>query len=284
MKLDSPKKIVLGMSGGLDSTIAAYLLQNADYQVIGLTLNLFRCGDIRSAEESARKLGIEHHNLGMTEAFQKRIIEPFLREYSLARTPNPCVVCNETVKFRAMADFADEIGAKCIATGHYAKIEDGLIKRGVDKIKDQAYFLYRLPKDILRRTIFPLSDMDKSEAYAIARELGLSVAERKESTEICFFPRGELREFLDKHGVRGVEGDFSDPEGNVIGRHQGWTHYTLGQRRGIGVPSSEGRLYVVKIDAENACITLGPREMLMNRGFTTENSIFHIDWPIGETR
>ncbi|HDR91228.1 MAG TPA: tRNA 2-thiouridine(34) synthase MnmA, partial [candidate division Zixibacteria bacterium] len=212
------------------------------------------------------------------------IIEPFLREYSLARTPNPCVVCNETVKFRAMADFADEIGAKFIATGHYAQIEDNLIKRGVDKVKDQAYFLYRLPKDIILRTIFPLQNMDKSEAYAIARELGLSVAERKESTEICFFPRGELREFLDKNGVCGEAGNFIDPEGNVIGRHEGWTHYTLGQRRGIGVPSSEGRLYVVKIDAENALITLGPREMLMKSNFAADNSIFHIAWPIGETR
>jgi len=272
------------MSGGLDSTIAAYLLQKADYKVIGLTLNLFRCGDIRSAEESAQKLGIEHHTLGMTDTFRMHIIEPFLREYSLARTPNPCVVCNEIVKFRAMADFADEIGAKFIATGHYAKIEEGLIKRGVDEVKDQAYFLYRLPKDIIERTIFPLGGMIKSEAYGIARERGLSVAERKESTEICFFPKGELREFLDTHGVRGEEGNFIDPEGNVIGRHEGWTHYTLGQRRGIGVPSSDGRLYVIKIDAEDARITLGPRDMLMNRGFTTENCIFHIDWPIGETR
>lgn len=272
------------MSGGLDSTVAAHLLLEKGYEVVGLTLSLFRCGDIRSARESAERFGIEHHVVELTDIFRERIIEPFLREYSVARTPNPCVVCNEIVKWRAMIDFAEDIGAKFVATGHYARIEDGLIVRGIDEIKDQAYFLYRLGREFLERTLFPLGAIPKSEAYRIARELGLPVVERKESTEICFFPRGKLREFLDKHGICGEPGDFVNPEGKVIGSHEGWTHYTLGQRRGIGVPSSEGKLYVVKIDAPKAQITLGPREMLMKREFTATDCIFHVDWPIGTSK
>jgi tRNA-specific 2-thiouridylase len=284
MKEQSANKVVLGMSGGLDSTVAAHLLLESGYEVVGLTLGLFRCGDIRSARDSAEQFGIEHHVLELTDIFRERIIEPFLREYSVARTPNPCVLCNETVKWRAMIDFADDIGAKFVATGHYARIEDGLIVRGMDEIKDQAYFLYRLGGEFLDRTLFPLGMIPKSEAYRIAREMGLSVVERKESTEICFFPKGELREFLDRHGVCGEKGDFVDPEGKIIGFHEGWTHYTLGQRRGIGVPSSEGKLYVVKIDASKARITLGPREMLMKREFTATDCIFHVDWPVGTSK
>ncbi len=281
----SDNKVVLGMSGGVDSSVSAYLLGEAGYEVIGLTLKLFEGeDDVSAAKEVASRFGLGHVALDMKSDFRRRIIEPFLYEYSRARTPNPCIICNPTVKWRAMIEYANEIGAKFVATGHYAQTWNGRILRGDDKTKDQSYFLYRLPEKYIRRTIFPLGSKTKDNVIDVARNMGLRAANRKESIEICFFPKGELRGFLEKSGVHGNPGEFINPDGEIIGRHDGWMHYTIGQRRGLGVPSSEGRLYVTDIDPQSAQITLSTREMLMKTEFNATHCIYHADWPPGETQ
>jgi len=273
------------MSGGVDSSVSVHLLKEAGYEVFGLTLKITDGEeDFLAAAEVASKLGFEHTVIDIGIAFNEKIIEFFIGEYAIGRTPNPCVTCNPVVKWRAMLDFADSIGARFVATGHYARISNGLIRRGADELKDQAYFLYRLPREYIERTLFPLGEFTKKHVFEIAGELKFAAAKRKESTEICFFPKGELREFLNSNGVSGKAGDIVDMDGVSIGEHKGWMHYTIGQRRGIGVPSSGDKLFVVGIDPKSARITLGTREAIMNREFSTVDTLFHVPWPESESR
>ncbi len=268
------KKVVVGMSGGVDSSMAALLLKEGGYGVVGATLKVYPtecrpsrediCCDSRgidSAREVARTLGIEHRVTDVRAPFRKHVVGYFCSAYSSGLTPNPCVVCNAEIKFPTLIRLADEYGAKFIATGHYARLKarDGrvVLMRGLDKSKDQAYFLSRLPQNVLRRTIFPLGKYRKGEIKQLASERGLNVHERRESQEICFVPGDDYRAFLKEVlGDRISPGSIVNMGGEAVGGHDGVEFYTVGQRRGLYL-SSKKRQYVLAIDPERRTITVG---------------------------
>lgn len=268
------EKIMIGMSGGVDSSVAALMLQKAGYQVVGVTM-ILKPDDIltpeerllakKEAEDAAavcEKLGIPHYTPDFTEEFRQKVISNFSSEYFAGRTPNPCIRCNQNLKFGKMLDFALEIGCDKIATGHYSRIEkrpDGrFILKRADSRKDQSYFLYGFTQHQLAHTLLPLERLEKDEARAIAAEYGLPVANKPDSQEICFIRNNDYVSFLENYcGGISVPGDFVDREGNVIGKHRGIYHYTIGQRKGLGVTFGEPR-YVTTINGKDNSITLGP--------------------------
>lgn len=252
-------KIVLGLSGGVDSAVAARLLQE-EYEVTGLYLSI---GPEGRGEEDARAvaaaLGVGFRVMDVSAALERHVKAPFAAAWLAGRTPLPCAACNPLVKFPALLALADEIGAEKVATGHYARTargEDGraLLLRG-RPANDQSYLLSRLPQDILRRTVFPLGGYEKAGVRALAAELGLPVAAKRDSMEICFIPDGDCPGWLDRRCGGPGPGDFVDREGRVMGRHTGYTHYTLGQRRGLGV-SGPHRYFVSAIDPASNTVTL----------------------------
>ena len=255
-------RILVGMSGGLDSTYAALKLINEGHDVEGAVVIMHEYTEIDGAREASEALGIKLHEIDATEEF-KAVKENFVEEYSAGRTPNPCVVCNPMVKFRVLADYAMQNGFDRIATGHYAVItasdESGKIlyacSRARDARKDQTYMLHRLPQDVLSILIFPLGDELKDEVREKAHLAGLKVAEKKESQEICFIPSGDYAAYIE--GIKGVfpAGDFVLDDGTVIGRHKGLIRYTVGQRKGLGVSYGE-RIFVSRIDSLNNQIVL----------------------------
>lgn len=253
------EKVVLGLSGGVDSAVAAALLRERGFEVHGLFLELGLGGE-EEAQRVADSLGIPLYLAHRREPFEKTVCAYFAGEYRNARTPNPCVVCNPTIKFRALADYADEIGAKYLATGHYARIgrdSEGraLLLRGVSA-KDQSYMLHRLPREILERCIFPLGEAENKDAVrALAAERTIPVAGKKDSMDICFIPDGDWCGWLENHGVRLPEGNFVDESGKVLGRHLGIHRYTVGQRKGLGV-AAEGRLFVTELRPETNEVVL----------------------------
>lgn len=258
------ERILVGMSGGVDSSVTACLLAK-EHDVIGVTLQLHdACG---GAADDARRvcqtLGIPHYISDQSSVFQQYVIDNFISEYRAARTPNPCVWCNYHIKFGAMLALADELGCTAVATGHY-------VTRGFDEAtgeyylapaacaeKDQTYALYRLTQAQLRRARFPLAALAKPAVRAIAQELGLSVAEKKDSQEICFIPDHDYAAYIERAtGEVSAPGDFIGPDGTVLGRHRGLIHYTVGQRRGLNIPYGE-RLYVARLDAAQNAVILG---------------------------
>lgn len=250
-----PMKILVGMSGGLDSTYAALKLIREGHEVEGAVIVMHEFTEVDGAREAADALGIKLHMLDAKDRFEA-VKENFVEEYSRGRTPNPCIVCNPLVKFRVLCDFARANGFDKIATGHYARTltlfesekEIYTLSRAADVRKDQTYMLHRLPQDILSMLILPLGDDVKSEIREKALAAGLKAAEKKESQEICFIPSGEYAEYIE--GVKGIfpEGDFVLEDGTVIGRHKGLIRYTVGQRKGLGVAYGE-RIFVSRIDA-----------------------------------
>ncbi|MBR5543691.1 MAG: tRNA 2-thiouridine(34) synthase MnmA [Oscillospiraceae bacterium] len=252
------KKVLIGMSGGVDSSVAAHLLMR-DYDVVGTTLLL--CGnDDSDAREVAKKLGIKHFSHDAREEFETHIIKNFTSEYLSARTPNPCILCNYHIKFSLMLRLADEIGADYIATGHYARLgefEGELFpERALFDEKDQTYALCRLKQWQLRRALFPLGDIPKTEVREIARSLGLSVAEKSDSQDICFIPDGDYAKYIEDRFGPQPRGRFRGPHGEDLGEHKGLIHYTVGQRRGLGIPYSE-RIFVSRLDREKNEVILG---------------------------
>lgn len=257
------KTVLVGMSGGVDSSAAAALLRE-EYNVLGVTLALH--GDCAPAVEDARRvcenLGIKHYVRDYSVKFKQFVIEDFVREYTRARTPNPCVWCNYHIKFGAMLSLADELGADYIATGHYVKKEydeinrEYMLKAASSIEKDQTYALYRLKQSQLARSIFPLAELPKSRVREIAAACGLDVASKKDSQEICFIPDGDYAGYIEKTAGVSVPGKFIGPQGEVLGEHKGLIHYTVGQRRGLGIAYSE-RLYVARLDIENNAVHLG---------------------------
>ena len=255
-------KILVGMSGGLDSTYAALKLIKEGHEVEGAVIVMHEFTEVDGAREAAESLGIKLHEISAIEKFEA-VKENFVEEYSHGRTPNPCIVCNPLVKFRVLRDFAAAHGFDKIATGHYARtltlFESGrelyTLSRAVDSRKDQTYMLHRLPQDILSMLILPLGDDVKTEIREKALAEGLKAAEKKESQEICFIPSGDYAEYIE--GVKGAfpEGDFVLEDGRVIGRHKGLIRYTVGQRKGLGVAYGE-RIFVSRIDAEKNEIVL----------------------------
>ena len=266
--------VAVAMSGGVDSTIAAALMQKEGYETIGLTMRLFADSNLEKAKYSAKQLGISHHIIDFEEIFREKIIQNFINEYLMGHTPNPCVLCNKFIKFGALLDYAHSLGAKFLITGHYAQIiynkERYCLAKGLDKTKEQSYFLWSLRQEQLANIKFPLGKYHKSEIKQLAKELKLTSAEAKESQEICFIPDDDYKKFLLKYFS-----DFSDfssssssletirsglimnSNGEILGEHKGIPFYTIGQRRGLGISYSKP-LYVYKMDVENNIIYVGP--------------------------
>ena len=265
------------MSGGVDSSVTAALLKAAGHNVFGITMRLWdgASATVEDARRVAAHLGIEHHVAAFEGCFEKEIMDYFTSEYLTGRTPNPCARCNNLIKFGALLDKAKELGADLLATGHYARItvgEDGRghLLKAVNLPKDQSYFLFSLRQEQLHEILFPLGNMnDKSEVRRIAAELGISVAQKSDSQDICFIPDGDYTGFLERRGIEAVPGDFILEDGSVVGRHRGIHCYTVGQRRGMGIAWSEP-LYVVKIDQTTNSVIVG-LEPELYRGSLTIN-------------
>ena len=298
-------KVLLGMSGGIDSTVSAMLLLEQGYEVVGVTFRTFDsikesciakekgCCSIESimeAKHNAERMGFAHHIVDFRDTFKRCVIGNFIDEYMAGRTPNPCVLCNSTIKWGELMRVADEMHCDFIATGHYARIaeRDGhvYLRTAVDTRKDQTYFLWMLTEEQLRRTIFPLGDLTKDQVREIARQHGyVQLAEKRESQEICFVPDDDYRSFLRanvpdyKDRVRA--GEYVDAQGKVLGTHQGYVNYTIGQRKGRGIALGQ-RAFVTHIDAQNNRVTLGSYEDL----YATElrfNSISNFKFQISNS-
>ncbi len=258
-------RILLGMSGGVDSVTSAKLLLDAGHDVEGCIVAMHEYTELGSATDAALELGIKLHVVDASESFNM-IKENFVREYSQGRTPNPCILCNEKVKFRFLYNYAMANGFDRIATGHYAKIvktsecgaERFALSVPADTKKDQTYMLYRLSEEILACLVFPLSDLKKDEVRHIAMEKGISAASKEDSQEICFIPDGAHAEYIENKLGSFPHGNFVDPEGNILGEHKGIIRYTVGQRKGLGIALGE-RAFVTNIDPLANTVTLSPR-------------------------
>jgi len=274
------------MSGGIDSTVSAMLLLEKGYEVVGVTFRTYDsmkesciakekgCCTIESimeAKRNAERMGFEHHIVDFRDTFKRCVIQNFIDEYMSGRTPNPCVLCNSHIKWGELMRVADEYGCDYIATGHYARIaeRDGhvYLRRAADTMKDQTYFLWMLTEEQLRRTIFPLGDLTKDQVREIARQHGYEqLAVKRESQEICFIPDDDYRAFL-RANVPDYEervrvGEYVDAQGKVLGHHQGFVNYTIGQRKGLGIALGHPA-YVTRIDAATNRVTLGSNDDLL---------------------
>ena len=247
------EKVVLGLSGGVDSAVAATILKEQGYDIHCLWLDI-GLGGGEDAEALAARLELPFEKGDIRAELEREVCAPFVADYLSGRTPLPCARCNPAVKFPALLAVADRIGAKWVATGHYARVKDGVLYRGMPA-NDQAFLLSRLPKNILQRVIFPLGDYEKTGVRAMAKELELSVAEKPDSMEICFIPDNDYASWVERRGEVPPPGDFVDKDGRVLGRHKGIHHYTIGQRRGLGIPA-EHRLFVRAILPEKNQVLL----------------------------
>jgi tRNA-uridine 2-sulfurtransferase len=272
------KRVAIAMSGGVDSSVTAYLLTKQGYEGVGVTMEIWpdsRCCNteaIKDAGDVARQLGLEHHKFDFVETFKKKVVDNFTESYKNGLTPNPCAICNSDFKFLELFEMAHaRFGCEQVATGHYARVrhnsETGRYEmlKAVDPNKDQTYMLYALSQDQLARVIFPVGEMAKPEVRAIAKELGFTVADKPESQDLCFSddPQGFLRQQL---GDQIRPGEIVDLNGQVVGRHTGIVNYTVGQRKGIQV-TSPVPLYVIRIDAEANRLVVGPKEATLGSMF-----------------
>ena len=240
------EKIVLGLSGGVDSAVAATLLKEQGFAVTGLYLDIGLGGTgAADAAAVAQRLSIPFEVADIRSELEAQVCTPFAASYQCGRTPLPCALCNPTVKFPALFRLADQIGARYVSTGHYANVENGVLKKG-RSANDQSYMLARLTKEQLQRVIFPLGNYEKVEVRALAHNFGIPVADKPDSMEICFIPDGDYAAWLDRRGFSTPDGNFVDREGKVLGRHKGVHHYTLGQGRGLGV-SGPHRYFVTAL-------------------------------------
>ena len=306
-------RVLLGMSGGVDSSVAAFLLKEEGYDVVGVTMNLWSfedyggnvvsekgCCSLESfadARAVAKQLDIPHYVLNFKETFKKHVIDDFKTEYMKGRTPNPCILCNTVIKWQELFKKADLLDCDYLATGHYAKIDYNNdtdryeLLRGDDPKKDQSYFLYGITQEALKRTLFPLAEIqDKNKVREIAKEMNLKTANKTESMEICFIPDNDYKRFL-KENIEGIDkivrpGNMLDSDGNILKnrKHEGYPYYTIGQRKGLGGGFSRP-MYVKKIDAGNNTIQISEKEDLSEQFVTVEN----LNWvseeiKIGETK
>ena len=262
------------MSGGVDSLVAAALLKETGHQVSGIYLKLRAVPNqeesIAALGNACRRMEIPLQILSLEEEFQDLVIEYFCREYSRGRTPNPCTTCNQRIKFGLLFDIALGMGADYLATGHYARIESWgeyyHLLKGTDPTKDQSYFLYRLGQRELKHLLFPLGSLHKSRVRQMAARRGLATDSPGESQDICFIPDNDYRSFLSEH-IPAMPGDITDTEGSILGRHNGLSLYTIGQRQGLGLNSKE-RLYVLKLDADTNSVIVGTKDQLLSSRLT----------------
>ncbi len=302
-------RVCVGMSGGVDSSVAACLLKQQGYEVIGLTFRGWP-QDCRAIEEDkccgpqavadarmvAHSLDIPHYVIDETDAFQREVMDYFAAEYRRGRTPNPCVICNEKVKFGSLLRKALALGAERIATGHYARVTQANaphVERGKhigngngtryelrqsrDSKKDQTYFLFSLSQEQLARSMFPLGDLTKEQTRAIARELGLKTHGKEESQEVCFVPGNDYRRFLrETAGVADLRGDIVTRDGRVLGHHHGIHNFTIGQREGLNLGGQPRPLYVTELDPSANRVTVGPAEELYRSEFEVSHCLWHI--------
>lgn len=280
-------RVAVAMSGGVDSAAAALLLQQAGYEVWGVTLRLQSCAgaveaaeaEIDAARRAAEALGIPHRVLDLRERFRSAVMDRFVSEYLAGRTPNPCVDCNREIKFGALLDWALEQGADYLSTGHYARVDQAgengrwRLLRGTDRRKDQSYVLYQLTQRQLSHLLLPLGSYDKPAIRSLVENRGLSNARKADSQDICFIPDGDYAAFLARSGAELVPGDFVDQTGRVLGRHKGLPCYTPGQRKGLGVSAGEP-VYVLRKEAASNRIILGPDSAL----YTTELTAERVNW------
>ena len=278
-------RIVVGMSGGVDSAVTAYLLRQAGHDVIGVTLRTWesggsRCCEIDSARETASYLNIPYHVINCTSDFKRKVEVPFMQDYLQGLTPNPCVLCNPEIKWEWMLYAADVYQAEQAATGHYASLtrkDNGLytIRQAADAVKDQSYMLYRLTQDQLARTLFPLGELSKEEVRRIAISAGLPSSASPDSQEICFVTQGTYADYIDaqipNHSRK--SGNFVDREGRILGRHSGITHYTVGQRKGLGLAMGQP-VYVTKINVKTNEVVIGTEDDLFKLEICCRNICF----------
>jgi tRNA-specific 2-thiouridylase len=296
VRLPIGARIVAAMSGGVDSTVTAALLAKAGYDVVGVTLQLYDHGaaiqkkgaccagqDIHDARTAAESLGIPHYVLDYESRFKEQVIEEFADAYLRGETPIPCIRCNQTVKFRDLLDVARDLGAAAMATGHYVRREVGPngpeLHRAFDPARDQSYFLFATTPDQLDYLRFPLGGLPKPAVRMAAADLGLAVADKPDSQDICFVPEGRYTTVIDRLRPHGAEaGDIVHLDGRTLGRHEGVTRYTIGQRRGLNVAVGDP-LFVVKIDADRRQVIVGPREALLTHALTLKETNWLGDEP-----
>ncbi len=270
-------KVLLGMSGGVDSAVSAILLQEQGYEVYGVTLKLWGQEKVEDAEKICKKLGIEHYNIDAKKEFKEYVIDDFICKYKINQTPNPCIECNKYLKFGSMYELAQKMGIEYLATGHYAKMEYSekygryVIKKAKNLVKDQSYVLYNMPKNLLGKVIFPLGEIESKEKIReIARNYNLQVANKPDSEDICFIPDGDYKKFLEENSdIQPKNGKIINTKGEVLGEHQGLYRYTIGQRKGLGIAYSEP-LYVIGFNTDKNELVVGienelyKSEMLVN--------------------
>lgn len=280
IEFDSNKKgikVGVAMSGGVDSSTVAYLLKQQGYDIFGVTMKTFKDED-SDAKKVCDDLGIEHYVLDVRDEFKEKVMDYFVNEYMNGRTPNPCMVCNRHIKFGKMLDFILSKGASFMATGHYTKLKNGLLSVGDDSNKDQVYFLSQIQKDRLGKILFPVGDLEKPKLRELAEQIGVRVYSKKDSQEICFVDDGKLKEFLIENtkGKAEKPGNIVDKNGKILGKHKGFSFYTIGQRKGLGI-SSEEPLYVLAFDKDNNNIIVGENEDLFKDELTaTRLNLFSV--------